>query len=101
MNPPLPSADLLLTHRDFLQRLARSLVVDEQRAEDVVQETYLAVLQRPPPPGVRLKAWLGGIARNLSRRTRRTMRAALHQHRTRIWTVRPRGCGADFVIDEK
>ncbi len=70
--PPPPSAELLMEHRAFLQGLSRSLVVDEQRAEDVVQQTYLAVLQRPPPAHVRLRAWLAVIARNLALRSRRT-----------------------------
>ncbi len=70
MNPPrAPTADLLMEHSGFLRGLARSLVRDEQQAEDVVQETYLAVLRKPPPPHVRLKAWLAGIARNLALRT--------------------------------
>ncbi len=36
MNPPhTPTADLLLEHSGFLRGLARSLVRDEQHAEDV------------------------------------------------------------------
>jgi RNA polymerase sigma-70 factor (ECF subfamily) len=66
-----PGPDLL-EHGAFLRRLARSLVVDEQRAEDVVQDAYMVVLQRPPPPHVRAKAWLAGIVRNLARRQWRT-----------------------------
>ena len=96
MTPPPPSPELLLEHGAFLRRLARSLVVDEQRAEDVVQETYLAVLQRPPPPGVRLRAWLGGIARNLSRRTRRTEgRVKRREHRA----AKPEGHESDPIAE--
>jgi len=73
MTPPRPlTADLLLEHSGFLHGLARSLVLDEQRAEDVVQETFMAALQRPPPPHVRLRAWLGAVTRNLALRARRT-----------------------------
>lgn len=73
MAPPDPvSADLLLAHSAFLMALARSLVLDEQRAEDVVQQTYLAALRKPPPRHVRLRAWLGAVARNLALRSRRT-----------------------------
>ena len=96
MTPPPPSPEILLEHGAFLRRLARSLVVDEQRAEDVVQETYLAVLQRPPPPGVRLKAWLGGIARNLSRRTRRT-EGRLRRREERA--AKPEGREADPISE--
>ncbi len=75
MTPPQPiSPDLLLEHAAFLRGLARSLVVDEARAEDVVQETYLAALSKPPPPHVRLRAWLAGVTRNLALRSRRTER---------------------------
>ena len=72
MTPPPPlSADLLLEHRGFLTGLARSLVVDEQHAEDVVQEVYLAALRRPPPASAGLRAWLSGVTRNLALRRRR------------------------------
>jgi len=65
------SADLLLEHSAFLHGLARRLVRDEQQAEDVVQEAYLAVLLRPPPPHVRRRAWLAAVTRNLALRRRR------------------------------
>ena len=46
--PPL-SAEALLEHATFLRALARRLLFDEQKAEDVVQETYLAALRHPHP----------------------------------------------------
>jgi RNA polymerase sigma-70 factor (ECF subfamily) len=73
MSPPDPHlTDLMLEHRGFLMGLARSLVVDEQHAEDVVQEAYLAALRGTPPPRARLRAWLTGVTRNLALRSRRT-----------------------------
>jgi RNA polymerase sigma-70 factor (ECF subfamily) len=73
MNPHTPpTAKLLLEHQGFLQGLARSLLQDEQRAEDVVQEAYAAALRKPPPSGVNLRAWLTGVTRNLALRARRS-----------------------------
>ncbi|MHC4340475.1 MAG: RNA polymerase sigma factor [Planctomycetota bacterium] len=66
-----PSFEELLAHGAFLRGLACALLRDEQGAEDVVQDTYVAALRRPPArhaPG----AWLAVVARNLARRRRRT-----------------------------
>jgi len=71
---PAPPLDLeaLLTHAPFLHRLARSLVADASRADDLVQETWLAVLSSPGR-GVRAaRAFLAGVARNLARVVRRS-----------------------------
>jgi RNA polymerase sigma-70 factor (ECF subfamily) len=57
----------LLAHRDFVRALARSLLSDEDRAEDVAQETCLAALERPPRRGGRIRPWLATVARNLAR----------------------------------
>ena len=66
-----PTAELLEEHSAFLRNLARGLVQDEQRAEDVVQETYLAALAKPPSQNAGLRAWLAAVTRNLALRTRR------------------------------
>ncbi|MBI4601811.1 MAG: sigma-70 family RNA polymerase sigma factor [Planctomycetes bacterium] len=58
--------DQLLQHSAWLQALARRLVSDDARAEDLVQETYLAAAQRPPRRAPR--AWLRAVAGNLARR---------------------------------
>ena len=60
-----------LRHGAFLRRLAIGLVGDPHRADDVVQEAYLAALQRPPAHG-NLRAWLARVVRNLAARTHRT-----------------------------
>ncbi|NOT31982.1 MAG: RNA polymerase subunit sigma, partial [Planctomycetes bacterium] len=44
--------------RVFLQRLARQLVRGEAAAEDLVQETFLRALERPPVSATALRAWL-------------------------------------------
>jgi RNA polymerase sigma factor (sigma-70 family) len=61
-----------LAHAGFLRALARNLLYDQGQAEDVVQETYLAALRRPPPAPPRLGAWLAGVTRNLARKRMRT-----------------------------
>ena len=40
--------EVLLRHRPFVRALARRLVRDDARAEDVVQDTYVAALKNPP-----------------------------------------------------
>ncbi len=62
MNP-----DTLLQHADFVRDLARSLIADEQQAEDAVQEAYLAALERPPAKREALRSWLGSVASNFLR----------------------------------
>ena len=72
--PAALDPETLLRHTGWLRRLAVELVGDVHLAEDVVQETWLAVLRRPPEVGGderRLRAWLAQVARNLSLLVRR------------------------------
>ncbi|MHC4491860.1 MAG: sigma-70 family RNA polymerase sigma factor, partial [Planctomycetota bacterium] len=76
--------EALLRHREFVRRLARRLVRDEARADDVVQETYVAALKNPPRHAGALRAWLATVVRKLawtqtrseSRRARREQASA-------------------------
>lgn len=68
------SPEDLLKHREFVRALARRLVFDEDRAEDVVQETWLAALRSPPRDHSGLRAWLAVVARNVARRWARSKR---------------------------
>ncbi len=61
------TVESLLVHADWVRQVARSLVMDEDRAEDVVQQTWLAALERPPRHGANLRAWLGRVASNVAR----------------------------------
>lgn len=78
------SGDELYAHASFLKGLARALLRDEHRAEDLVQDTWVRALERPPRRSLALRAWLGRVVRNLSanegrgatRRGRREERAA-------------------------
>ncbi|MCP3920631.1 MAG: hypothetical protein GY711_34325 [bacterium] len=56
-----PLQDELLAHEAFLERLALRLVGDASRADDLVQETWLAAYSHPPRRGGALRAWLGTI----------------------------------------
>src|SRR5512139_1491313 len=61
-----PTAEELLTHTEWLTRLARALVGDGA-ADDVVQDTYEAALAKPSKREGPLRPWLGGVARNVAR----------------------------------
>lgn len=58
--------EALLRHREFVRRLARRLVRDDARADDVVQETYVAALKNPPRHAGALRAWLATVVRKLA-----------------------------------
>jgi len=61
----------MLEHAGFLRGLVRGLVHDGGDADDVLQETWLFALERPPAHRRNLRAWLASIARNVVRRSRR------------------------------
>ena len=61
-----PDLETLLSHAEFVRRIARSLVREDQ-VDDVVQETWSAALRSPPGPKRRLRPWLGRVARNAAR----------------------------------
>ncbi|MEW6745469.1 MAG: sigma-70 family RNA polymerase sigma factor [Planctomycetota bacterium] len=73
--PSTPLLDDLLRHMGWLRRLARSLVLDQDRADDLVQDTCLTALEHPPRRQEGLRAWLSCVLlnrlRDLLRRERR------------------------------
>lgn len=71
----------LLAESKWLERVAYSLVRDEDEAKDVAQETYLAALNSAPAEGRALRGWLGRVATNVVRKNHRgrTRRAAREQ----------------------
>jgi len=54
----------LLVHADFVRTLARRLVRDDHRADDVVQETWLAALRNPPHSLGAVRSWLSSVTLN-------------------------------------
>jgi RNA polymerase sigma-70 factor (ECF subfamily) len=67
----VPPVETLLEHAAFARRLARALVGDAARADDVVQTSWLQALQHPPREGRGMKAWLAAVVRNAAARVRR------------------------------
>lgn len=59
----------LLAHQVFLQRLARALVGAD--ADDLVQDVWQRVLERPPRHASRLRGWMARVASNLAANRRR------------------------------
>ena len=68
------SRELILSHAGSLRRLARSLLADPHAAEDVLQETWLVAMQRPPgrlDGHESLGGWLRAVVRSLALKRRR------------------------------
>jgi RNA polymerase sigma factor (sigma-70 family) len=66
LRPDDPEA--LLAQSNWLRRLARGLVRDENAAEDLAQDTWVAALRAKPAD---LRAWMNVVARNFARRSQR------------------------------
>src|SRR5262245_4080883 len=78
----------LLGHAGWLRRLATSLVRDPGAADDLVQDTWIAALRRPPAAEPR--AWLARVARNLAHNARRAgARRATHEELARAEPANP------------
>ena len=58
----------LLENLTWVQALARRLVSDPASAEDLVQDTWVAALERPPrqASGAGMRAWLSRVVRTLA-----------------------------------
>ena len=75
----------LFAHTRWVRALSMDLLGDAQRAEDVVQETFMSALQQPGSAdwsAGRMRAWLAQVARNSARmfqrgESRRRAREAL------------------------
>jgi RNA polymerase sigma-70 factor (ECF subfamily) len=64
---PLPTADLLTSHVQWIRSLARQLVADAVQADDLAQETCVVALSHAPREAGRLRGWLASVMRNLAR----------------------------------
>jgi len=94
--PPPDSArlELLLSEIGWLDSLARTLAREPELAEETVQETYLAALQRGPAHAANLRGWLATVARNVVRKRRRG--EARRRAREEAWSDgRPREVSAE------
>jgi len=63
--------DDLVRRAEGVRSLARRLVGDAHRAEDVIQDALATAVARPAPASTSAGAWFRGIVRNLARRARR------------------------------
>ena len=62
MTHPLDiTPDFLRVHAASLRALARSLLSDEGAAEDVLQDTWVTALKRPPGRRDRVSGWLRAV----------------------------------------
>src|SRR5262245_2947139 len=76
---------LLLAQSAWIQRLARRMVTTGGEAEDLVQETWLAALERPRAEVRSIRGWLAGILANRARETRRSeVRRRAREQRTAL-----------------
>ncbi len=66
LDPARYDADTLERHRDSIRRVARGLVRDYDRTEDVAQETALRALSGEVRPRKNVGACLAGVARNVA-----------------------------------
>ncbi len=60
---PLP-IETLLEHSTWMHALARRLVHDDDVAQDVMQETWLASLRTPPRHAESVRGWLSKVVRS-------------------------------------
>jgi RNA polymerase sigma-70 factor (ECF subfamily) len=86
-----PTIDSLLAHRAWVRGIARALVADESRVDDVEQETWLVAMDRPPRGVGAVRAWLRRVVRSRAVDAHRSAsrRAAREQA-----TARPEGLPA-------
>jgi RNA polymerase sigma-70 factor (ECF subfamily) len=76
---PVPIAELL-AHAEFVRGLARDLVRDVHRGDDLAQEVWLQTLRRPPHHGASLRGWFATLmARLFANRARAERRLKLRE----------------------
>jgi len=73
------SIENLLTHRDWVRRVARALVSSEDEAREIEQEAWVRAVARPPAAEGKAKAWFRTVLKRVARdrwrnRTRRDAR---------------------------
>ena len=74
MTDSRPSVDFneLLAHADWVRAVARELAGNSAQADDLVQDTWVAALHRPPREAGNLRAWLQRVLSNQARQRGRT-----------------------------
>lgn len=87
----MPDAEVLCEHAGFLRAVARALLLDDDQADDVAQQTVLAALGRPDPG----RGWMARVARNLSLMRRRSEGRRARRERA---AARPEGVPATVDV---
>src|SRR5690349_21098780 len=67
MSPAERRTEALLEHAAWIRALARALVRDPDRAEDIAQETLVAAWKHAPLDERGLRGWLAQVVRNFAR----------------------------------
>ncbi len=79
------SIEALLGYQDWIQGLAQSLVGKGESAADVVQDTWMTALERPPRDAGNLKSWLASVARHaLSQQRRGKARRQVRENQANV-----------------
>ena len=78
---PPPSPEALLAERRWVRALARSLVSDPHRADDLEQDAWVAALGSPPRRGGSFRGWLATVMRNRVRNAWRDEGRRMARHR--------------------
>lgn len=86
----------LLAYREWVRSLARRLVADEARADDVVQEVYAGAARRPPSTTRSIRGWLAVVTRNAARKLGRGERRRA-RHEDRAPATAPADAAADVA----
>ena len=66
------SDELIASETAALRRLARALLRDAAAADDLVQDTWLAAIRRPPATDRPIRPWLARVLRNTAASTLRS-----------------------------
>ncbi len=93
-----PEVDDVLQHLDWVQALALRLLGDPAEADDVRQDVWL-LTRRVRVPGEGLRAWLGGVVRNVVRERRRA-RAIRDRHEEGAAVQRSRAAEDEALVRE-
>lgn len=81
MEPRPDDIDDLLIHEPYVRALARKLVLDGVRADDVVQQTWLAALCADRTGIASVRGWLAAIVRRVAATARRAEARAERRER--------------------
>lgn len=95
---PIP-VESLLDQANWVRRLAHSLVRDENEAEDLVQETWLAALKSPPQATGDTKSWFRRVMTNALLQRRRGERARIAREAATALPDRDRAAAPDEIVE--